>query len=210
MQIETSSLPLRTPVIAACIGLLSALALAALPMSAAAQAQTIEGRQFEGQARVANAELALNGVGLRGVAWIKGYVAGLYLTHKATTAAEAVVAPGPKRLQMVMLMEVSAADFIHAFQVGMHGNTTATERAALEKRMRQFEGLIEGVGKVTRGDVVDLDFLPGRGLLFSVNGKPRGEAIPGADLYEALLRIFLGDKPVDSKLKAGLLGAPAP
>ena len=202
--------PRRRLALRAAVLFVSLLLAAAAPAPASAQAQTIEGRQFDGHARVANAELALNGVGLRGVAWIKGYVAGLYLTHKAGTAAEVVAAPGPKRLQLVMLMEVSAADFIRAFHVGMDGNTPSAELAGLQKRMLQFDGLIDGVGKVTQGDVVDLDFLPGRGLLFSVNGKARGDAIPGADLYEALLRVFLGDKPVDGRLKAGLLGAAAP
>jgi hypothetical protein len=40
----------------------------------------------------------------------------------------------------------------------------------------------------------------------SVNGKAQGEPIPGDDLYAALLRIFLGDKPSDPELKSGLLG----
>jgi len=39
-----------------------------------------------------------------------------------------------------------------------------------------------------------------------VNGEPRGKPIAGEDFYRALLRIWLGDKPVDGDLKQGLLG----
>jgi hypothetical protein len=39
-----------------------------------------------------------------------------------------------------------------------------------------------------------------------VNGQPRGKPIPGDDFYRALLRIWLGDKPVDGDLKKGMLG----
>jgi hypothetical protein len=35
---------------------------------------------------VGDTDLKLNGVGLRAVAWLKGYAAGLYLPKKATAA----------------------------------------------------------------------------------------------------------------------------
>jgi len=62
--------------------------------------------------------------------------------------------------------------------------------------------------RVVKRDVIDLDYLPASGLQMSVNGKPRGEPIPGEDLYAALLRIFIGDRPTDPELKVGLLGGP--
>ena len=40
-----------------------------------------------------------------------------------------------------------------------------------------------------------------------VNGKPAGKPIAGEDFYRALLRIWLGDKPVQNDLKKSLLGA---
>jgi hypothetical protein len=76
-------------------------------------------------------------------------------------------------------------------------------------RMARFDERVREVGKVSKHDVVDLDRLPGRGLLLARNGRLRGEPIPGHDLDAALLLIFIGDKPVDAKLKAGLLGSPA-
>jgi len=40
----------------------------------------------------------------------------------------------------------------------------------------------------------------------AIDGKPAGEPIQGEDFYRALLRIWLGDQPVQEDLKKALLG----
>ena len=143
------------------------------------------------------------------MAWLKGYAAGLYLTERADTPAGVLAAPGPKRLQMRMLVEVEAQEFVKAIDKGFQRNTPdAAERAALATRQQQFRSAVAALGVVRRGDVVDLDFIPGRGMTMTVNGKQRGAAWPGDDFYAAVLRIFIGERPVDQALKAGLLGRP--
>jgi hypothetical protein len=67
---------------------------------------------------------------------------------------------------------------------------------------------VRGLGKLKKKDVVDLDFLPERGLQLGLNGRPRGEPVPGSDLYTAMLRCFIGERPTDPELKQGLLGGP--
>jgi hypothetical protein len=182
-------------------------ALSVAQPSAFAQTK-IEGVTFADTARVAGTELQLNGVGVRAVAWFKGYAAGLYLTEKAATPERVVAAAGPKRLQLRMMQDVPAAEFIKAIDKGIGRNTPADEQPALAERQRAFDRQVQAIGKVRKGDVVDLDFTPGRGLEMSLNGKPRGEPIGGGDFYAAVLRIFIGDRPVDEALKAGLLGKP--
>ena len=56
------------------------------------------------------------------------------------------------------------------------------------------------------GDVINFDYAPDSGTRITVNGQPRGNAIPGQDFYAAVIRIWIGDKPVDDGLKKGLLG----
>ncbi|HWL72643.1 MAG TPA: chalcone isomerase family protein, partial [Burkholderiaceae bacterium] len=58
-----------------------------------------------------------------------------------------------------------------------------------------------------KGDVINFDYTADGGTRISVNGQPRGEAIPGADFFSAVLRIWLGEKPADEALKKGMLGA---
>jgi Chalcone isomerase-like len=168
----------------------------------------VEGVTFPGQATVAGQVLELNGVGLRAVAWLKGYAAGLYLSSRARTPQQVLVASGAKRLQLRMLLDVDTEEFVKAFDKGIARNSPPAELPVLAERMARFDALLRAVGKVKKRDVIDLDWLPGRGLQFALNGQLRGAPIPGEDLYAALLRIFVGERPADPEMKIGLLGGP--
>ena len=189
--------------------ILGALLAWTLSLQPAAAQVHIEGQTFDARIQVADSELHLNGVGLRAVAWLKGYAAGLYLTQKATTPAQVYAMPGAKRLQLRMLQEVQAVEFVKAFERGVARNTPESEMPGLRERMTRFAEMVNAAGKVKKGDIVNLDLMPGRGLIFTLNGVVRGAAIPGDDLYAALLRIFIGEKPTDNELKRGLLGGAA-
>ncbi len=166
----------------------------------------VEGQWFEGQSELAGSALRLNGTGVRAVAWFKGYAAGLYLPAPATTPAQAVDMPGPKRLQIRMLKDVPAEEFVKALNKGVARNSSPDQLATMQGRLAQFASLVSALGQVKTGDVVNLDHEPGRGLSLRVNGKLRGETVQGDDLFAAVLRSFVGQRPYDEKLKAGLLG----
>jgi Chalcone isomerase-like len=194
------SKPLAAVLLMLCIGLAS-------PVPAQAQASTkIAGVAFDHTARVDSQDLRLNGVGTRTVAWFTGYAAALYLAQPAITPAQAMGGAGPKRLQMRMLVDVSVEEFIKAFHKGVGRNMPAAQQPALAEPMAQFDAILRGVGQVKKGDVINLDFVPAKGLVIAVNGLVRGQPVPGADHYAALLSVFLGDRPVDDKMKIGLLG----
>jgi hypothetical protein len=53
--------------------------------------------------------------------------------------------------------------------------------------------------------VIALDWTGGATRV-SVDGRPAGEPIAGEDFYRALLRIWLGEHPVQDDIKQGLLG----
>ncbi len=167
-----------------------------------------EGHTYAAQITLAGSTLQLNGVGYRAVAWFKGYAAGLYLARKAGNAEAAGATPGPKRLQLVMLVDVPAAEFVKAFYKGIARNTPAAQQPALAERMRRFDALVSAIGTVRKRDVVDLDWLPDSGLRLARNGRELGAPIAGEDFYTALLRIFVGPRPVDPEMKIGLLGGP--
>lgn len=185
-----------------------AFAVVAFAVPAVAQVTVEGGHVFPAQMQVVGSTLQLNGVGYRAVAWFKGYAAALYLARKVRTPADVQALPGPKRLQMKMLVDVPTEEFVKAFGKGVARNTPAAEMAGLRERMARFDALIGGLGQVRKGDLIDLDFVPSRGLVLAVNGHVRGEPIPGDDLYAALLRIFVGERPVDKEMKVGLLGGP--
>ena len=176
---------------------------------AAARSTVVEGVAFESQLQLGGTEVVLNGVGVRAVAWVKGYAAALYLTRRSNQMAGVLSAPGPKRLRLHMLMDVPATEFSKAFDKGVRRNVVAAELPALLGRMEQFEEVILGLKTVRKGDTIDLDYDPTRGLVLQLNGKLQGSPVPGADFYSALLRSFIGEQPYDKALRAGLLGAQA-
>lgn len=186
--------------------LLISLALwvvAALPQ---ANAASLEGLRFEDAVKVANRELQLNGLGVRAVFVFKAYVAGLYLGNKTSVAQEALRQSGPKRIQMRMLMEIGAPDIKKALVDGMQKNVSEAQWAAMQDRVAQFTRTIESIGVAKPGDTINLDYVPERGLMLAVNDVAKGGAISGPDFYNALLEIFVGDNPVDTRLKKGMLG----
>lgn len=187
--------------------MLATLSTCALPVWAT-QPVTVEGATFAGAVTIADTPLQLNGVGLRAVAWLKGYAAALYLPRKVTTVAQVLAQSGPKRLQLRMLVDVGAEEFVKAFHKGVSRNSSPADAARLAERMVRFDTQVRSLGKLRKGDVVDLDFLPGRGLQMSRNGTARFDPIAGDDLYAALLRCFLGERPADAEMKVGLLGGP--
>jgi hypothetical protein len=193
---------LRRVVLSTLAVLATASALAAEPVV------KVEGQSFASHLQMANADLKLNGVGLRAVAWLKAYAAALYLTQKSATTAQVMAAPGPKRLEMRMMVDVGAVEFVKAFDKGVTRNTPAADLPALRERMAAFEQRIQGLGKVRKGDVIQMDWLPGVGMSFTVNGAVKGTPIAGEDFYAAMLKTFIGEIVSDAELKTGLLGGP--
>lgn len=183
------------------------LAAASLGPSPGALAATIVDQTFDDRIQLAETPLVLNGLGTRSVAWLHGYAAGLYLQRKAANTAQVIADKGPKRIQIRMMLDVDAKEFTKAIHVGIERNCDEAERAALKERIETFAASVDAVGKLHKGDLINLDYLPARGMVFTLNGTPRGNPLPGDDLYDGILKIFLGEKPVDRKLKAGLLGA---
>ncbi len=174
--------------------------------STGVSATTLEGQPFEDTIPLANRNLRLNGLGLRKIFFIKVYVAGLYLNEQAATPPDLLTMPGPKRLQLRMLRSAGSDDFNSALVSGIRKNSNEAELIRLNDRIGQLEVAIKTIDSTVKGDIINFDYLPELGTKLTVNGATQGKAIPGADFYAAILKIFVGDKPVDVVLKKGLLG----
>jgi hypothetical protein len=193
------------------VALVALAALVFVPSVYAATASTpitLENQTFAGNAKVANTELQLNGVGLRSALIYKVYLAGLYLPAKSASGDEILAQDGPKRLQVRMLMDGPSDEFAKAFTGGIAKRTPPEQVAAMQPRIDAFDRTLRSVGDVRKGDVVNLDYAPDVGLTMTLNGKAVGKPVPGADLYAALLNIFIGERAIDARMKAGMLGTP--
>jgi hypothetical protein len=182
-----------------------ALYAAVLP----AHAVEVEGVHIDERVYIAQGvpQLLLNGVGVRRKLVVaKVYVAALYLTAKQASAQAVLADPGAKRLALHVLQEeVDADDLIAALHDGLIANNQPPDLAPLEARIRDLAAMMRAMGRINQGGSVLLDYLPGIGTRITVNGVAR-ITIPGEDFNRALLRIWLGERPVDGRLKQELLG----
>jgi hypothetical protein len=187
--------------------LILAAAIAATLGSAAAQTVELEGVKFEPTAQVGNTALQLNGTGLRKRAFFKVYVAGLYTPQKATSAPALLAQKGPRRMVIAMLRNVDADSFSGALNDGLRANLSEQQLAGFKPQIDALNANLKAVGEAKKGDVIHFEFTPEAGTRVVVNGQAKGSAIPGEDFFAAVLRIWIGDKPVDGDLKKGLVGA---
>jgi len=151
-------------------------------------------------------QLVLNGAGLRKRAFFQVYAIGLYVTEKKAAAADAIGAAGPKRIAIHMLRDVDADQFSGALADGIKGNHSEAEAKALEPRVKLLVAIMAEMKEAKKGMRITLDWVPATGTQVTVDGKPAGVPIPGEDFHRALLRIWLGDNPVQADLKKALLG----
>jgi hypothetical protein len=175
------------------------LLLVAFPVWAA----EVAGVKIDDKARVANTELTLTGAGLRKRVFFQVYAIGLYVQDRK---ADPVSQPGPKRVQIHMLRDVGADTFIEALAEGIKANHSEAEARALEPRIKQLGVIMAEVKEAKKGMAIALDW-NGKATQAVIDGKPTGQPIEGEDFYRALLKIWLGDKPVQDDLKKALLGA---
>lgn len=113
---------------------------------------------------------------------------------------------GPRRVRLGLLRDVSGADFIEALEDGLNANLTPEKKAAIAKELEALKALMKVIGDVKENDLVDFDYMPSLGTVVNRNGVPVGDPIPGKPLYDAVLAIWLGEKPIDERLKKGMLG----
>jgi len=179
------------------------LLLFSIPLHAA----EVEGVTLEDRIRVDGQELRLNGAALRTRVIFKVYVAGLYLPARAATAEAALEAKGAKRIILVMMRDAGAQQFVESIDAGLRANSSEAQVEAVKAQTDELMAMIRAVGQAKKSMRIVLDYEPSAGgtTLF-VDGVAQGRPMSGEAFYQALLRIWLGDDPVQLDLKEALLG----
>lgn len=155
--------------------------------------------------QLGDASLRLNGGGIRTKFFFKIYVGSLYLPQQESSAEAIIADDRPYRMAMYIKHGLSSEKLYNSFHEAMEDNHTPEQMSAMSGQIDQLKGIFESVHEVKPGDIVTLDYLPASGIAVTVNGTQRG-IIAGAAFSRALLRIWLGDHPVQDDLKKGLLG----
>jgi hypothetical protein len=173
-----------------------------LALAFPAWAAELAGVRIDDKARVSNADLALTGAGVRKRLFFEVYAIGLYVRD---ARADPVAQPGPKRVAIHMLRNVGADQFTEALADGMRANHSEADYKALENRVSALSAIMSELKEAKKGMTLFIDW-NGKEAQVVVDGKPAGRPIAGEDFYSALLRIWLGEKPVQEDLKKALLG----
>ena len=159
--------------------------------------------------QLAGQTLHLNGEGTRYRAVVRVYDIGLYATTKVSSLEQLAAAPGPKRLQLITLRELKGDMLGVAMVQGMQDNAPSGERIKLIPQMERLSRIFGAEPSAADGTALTIDYVPGKGTAFYLNGEQKGEAVADPSYFIAVARIWLGNKPADATLKDALLGIEA-
>lgn len=187
----------------------AALAAALMPAWAAAATVDVGGVTLEDPIQVQGTPLVLNGAGIRYKAVFKVYTAGLYLEKKAGTTNEVLSMPGRKRMTITMLRDIDSAELGKLFARGMEDNMDRSAFSKLIPGVMRMSDVFTRHKWLRTGETFVLDWVPGTGTVLTVKGEIEGEPFKEPEFFDALMRIWLGPRPADWRLKDELLGKPA-
>ncbi|WP_374354318.1 chalcone isomerase family protein [Chitinimonas sp.] len=182
--------------------------LVALPVQAAIQ---IEGVSFEESLDLEGSKLQLNGVGWRKRGYNKVDATGLYLPQKASTLDEVEKMAGPKRIQLIMLQEITGSTASRYFLSDFEVAASQDEFHQLITETFQMGAIYNSLSKLKKGDVVNIDIIPGKGLTASINGTPllvpdtKARYINSELMGRIFLRMYVGGR-TPTELRQNLLG----
>lgn len=178
-------------------------------LTGGARAVEVEGVKIDDTATLEKGgpALVLNGAGVRHKLVVAdAYIGALYLTAKRTDADEVLKDPGPKRVLMhIVTEELTAKELIASLNNALAANHIPAQLALIESRIRALNRMMQSIGVIKKGSVILIDYLPGKGTRITVNGEEK-IAIKGEEFFQSLLRIWIGRKPVDGRLRDAMLG----
>jgi len=171
-----------------------------LGWSGAAWAVEVAGVKLAPHVQVGGEALDLNGYGIRKKFFFKIYVGSLYTVRPVTTTEQALEAPGGKLIRMDFLYhKVEKEKIVGAFAEGFEKNSPGLIDSEPAKAfLRWFDA------DFLEGDQVDLMLGADGRVSASHNGRRLGSVTDPA-LARGVLLIYLGGKPADDDLKAGML-----
>jgi hypothetical protein len=153
----------------------------------------------------ADVDLVLNGAGIRNYLFFDIYRVALYLPQRQSDVRQVLDDELPRRVQITLLRDISAERDVDFLLAGLEDNNSAEELAAIQAPVEQFLNIIRRMGKVPKGHVVQLDYQPTVGTRVWLNRRLLG-VVPGAAFNRSLLKIWLGENPIEKNLKRALLG----
>ena len=171
----------------------------------------VSGVALDEAVTVGGVPLHLNGAGYRKRGYFKIDVTALYLQQKATTLDGAENAPGVKRVQLTIQQDVTGSQASRYFLIDFEASATPAEFAKLITEVSLVGDIYSSLPKIRKGDIVTMDWIPGKGLLATLNGNvltAHGAPSPYINselLSKVMVRMYVGGK-TPAELHDNLLG----
>ena len=167
--------------------------------------QTINGIVVEEKVIVNNEELLLNGWGIRNKFFIDIYVGALYIPVPTNDAVSIINSPTPKSMYLHIIPNWISPSFLKsALKSELKNSSTKEEMDHLEKEIDIFLSTFDE--KIKKEDKFIFNIIPDIGVEVYKNDKFI-KSIEGEEFSKRLLELWIGDKPVDKKLKMKVLGS---
>jgi hypothetical protein len=143
--------------------------------------------------------LKLRGGGLKKYLGFKVWVSCIYLEEEV--GSREALSDVPKKLEIDYLLKIPGAEIAKATQVGLENNLSKEAYKNLEEKINLVNSLWPNVKK---GDKYEVTYIPGQGTSFVFNGKLQ-RTIEGKDFAAAFFSIWIGEKPIDKRLRKAML-----
>lgn len=190
--------------------LIAAIPAFALPLPIATLAQStatdVNGVKFDNEIMLRGNKLLLNGAGTRYKFVVKVYAAGLYVPARISTPEAAWDTKAPRALRVVMLRDIDANELGRLFTDGMQKNATREEFGKAIPGTLKLAEIFAARKRLVAGDHFVIDWMPGSGTSFVINGKADAEPVKEPEFFSSLMKIWFGKSPADHQLKDALLG----
>ena len=148
-------------------------------------------------------ELRMNGAGDRSILFIELYSTALYLQEKSRDAIGICYADETMTFTVVVTSRIIDREMFVESITEDFDRATDHNMGPLQTRIDKAMDLFNE--PIIKKDVIQFAYEKGVGTHFIKNGKELG-VIEGQDFKFALFKIWLGDEPVNEKLKDELLG----
>lgn len=149
--------------------------------------------------------LQLNGAGIRSKFFLDIYHIGVYATPQTSDATYLIQSRQPRRISMNLLRKVDSETMYNALLEGVRHNASNATLVNFNPYLEEMHTFFKRLIVLKKGDTVLFDLIPGKGIKVSI--RDQYLEIASDDFAQAILKIWLGEHPVDKKLKAALLGA---
>ena len=165
----------------ACACLCAALCAA---VAQPALAVEVGGVKLDETVQLASRELKLNGAGVRYKVIFKVYTIALYLPEKKTQLADILALPGPRRLEIVMLRDITSDELGQAFMQGLKRSSDQADRTRLLSQTMQFGAMFETVPGLKKGRHSHRGLAAGRGDIVQAERQTGGRHGAGTGLLQ--------------------------